>query len=187
MGDPDAPIPGGDLRPPARSATVLPVSSEERVEDNSGASETSASPLAAESPGLGKSPASDSSSRWWWLLAVALVVEFWVFGHRGEIRVCVGKEGVHDFELIGQPRTDENRWSVPRCEQRLNLGLLSEYDAQVTEATEAACRGATLFKHRGEASACAEATQGWRHDVTASFVAPWDARSRERLLWFLYD
>lgn len=101
--------------------------------------------------------------------------------------MCVGKAEVHDFDLVGQPRDDANRWRVPRCESRLNLGLQSEYDAQVTEATKAACRGATLFRHHGEAQACAAEAEGWQHQVSTTFVLPWDARSRERLFWFLYD
>lgn len=132
------------------------------------------------------SPSTGGSNRWWWLLAVAILVEFWLFGHRGEVQVCVGKTGIHDFALVGQTRDDTNRWNFPRCEERLNLGLDSELRAQVADATQSACRGATMFRHRGEASACAEGTQGWEHRVSTSFVPPWDARYRERLLWFFY-
>jgi len=124
---------------------------------------------------------------WWWaLLAIALVVEFWMFGRRGEIQVCVGKAEVHRFELLGKARTDENRWAFPRCEKRLNLGLRSSYDAQVADATKAACRGATLFKLRKEGKPCEQATDGWKHRVRTEFVPPWDARYRRELFWFFY-
>lgn len=167
-------------------------------EEAAGASKDGAGTAAAQTaPGdatSGSSPATSvsppnlakGSSAWWWFVPVFIVAEFWLFGHRGEIHVCVGKTGVHDFSLVGEPRNDTNRWKFPRCEERLNIGLRSELEAQVADATQAACRGATTFHHRGEASACAEGTQGWEHSVTTSFVPPWDARYYERLLWFFY-
>lgn len=132
---------------------------------------------------------SDKSGRdrgWWWLLGVVLVIEFVLFGYRGEIQVCVGKEGVHDFDNLGQPRTDENRWAFPRCEKRLNLGLLSDYDVAVEGATEAACRGATTVQLRDENKTCVAGERGWEHRIETTFVPPWDSRYLQEMFWFLY-
>lgn len=124
--------------------------------------------------------------RWWMLLLGVLVIEFYVYGSRGEIEVCVGKAGEHDFALLGQERTDANRWKFPRCEQRENLGLRSNYDAMVEDAAKGACRGQTMLRNRGEGKACAEQTDGWSRQVQAHFVWPWDRRYYEHLLWFVY-
>jgi hypothetical protein len=121
----------------------------------------------------------------WWLLPVAMVVEFWVYGHNGYIDVCVGKEGHTDFTLKDQARTDENRWKFPRCERRTNLGLRSHYDERVEEATKVACRGATLFRFQGEAKACEAGESGWTREVTSRFTPPWDPAYYEHLFWFL--
>lgn len=125
------------------------------------------------------------ASKLWWLLPAAVVIEFWAYGRNGYVDVCVGKEGQTDFSLADQERTDENRWSFPRCETRLNLGLRSEFDTKVKEGTEAACRGATLFKNRGEAKQCEAATEGWTHVVTGRMAWPWDRNYYEHLFWFL--
>lgn len=124
--------------------------------------------------------------RWWYLLLVVLVVEFYVYGSRGEIQVCVGKEGQHDFALLGQERTDANRWRFPRCETRENLGLRSNYDDAVEAAAKGACRGQTMLRNRGEGEACLEQKDGWSHRVQTSFIPPWDRRYYEHLLWFFY-
>lgn len=125
------------------------------------------------------------SSKLWWLLPIAVVVEFWFYGHNGYLDVCVGKEGQTDFALAGSDRTDENRWKFPRCETELNLGLRSEYDDKVAAATKAACRGATLFRNRGESAQCERQENGWQRQVDARFCPPWDPNYYEHLFWFL--
>ncbi|MEM6292942.1 MAG: hypothetical protein AAGA54_16830 [Myxococcota bacterium] len=125
-------------------------------------------------------------SRWWYALLLILVVEFYVYGRRGEIEVCVGKEGVHDFALLGQERDDTNRWKFPRCETRVNLGLKSNYELLVEDAAKNACRGQTMLKHRGEGPACVKQTQSWQHQTQTSFIPPWDRRYYEHLLWFAF-
>lgn len=126
-----------------------------------------------------------SRGRWWWVLPVAAVVEFWFYGYRGHIEACVGKRGETDFDLVGKERTDENRWRFPRCEQRINLGLRSNYDARVEEAVRVACRGATLFRHQGEQDACMEGRDGWEVRIDTSHCPPWHAHYYEHLFWFL--
>lgn len=124
-------------------------------------------------------------SRLWWALPILMVVEFYAYGHNGRLQICVGKQGHTDFSLVGQERTDENRWSFPRCETRLNLGLRSEHDEKVAEGLAVACRGATIFRHQGESKACVAGEQGWEHRVEGSFVPPWDPAYYEHLFWFL--
>lgn len=121
----------------------------------------------------------------WWLLPIAMVIEFWVYGRNGYIDVCVGKEGHTDFSLRDQARTDENRWKFPRCESRTNLGLRSHYDERVEEATKVACRGATLFRFQGEADRCEAGEAGWAREVSSRFCPPWDPAYYEHLFWFL--
>lgn len=125
-------------------------------------------------------------SRWWYALLIILVVEFWVYGRRGEIEVCVGKQDTHDFALIGQERTDDNRWKFPRCETRENLGLRSNYELLVEDATATSCRGQTMLRFRGEGPACVGQKDGWQTQVQSHFIPPWDRRYYEHLLWFLF-
>lgn len=126
-------------------------------------------------------------SRWWVILIVVLVAEFYVYGRRGEIEVCVGKQGVHDFSLMGQERTDDTRWKFPRCESRVNLGLRSQYDELVEDATNVACRGATLFRNRGEGPQCVAQESEWQRQIETSYIWPWDSRYYRHLLWFAFD
>ncbi len=130
-------------------------------------------------------PARRRAALLWWALPILMVVEFYAYGHGGRLEICVGKEGDTDFALVGQARTDENRWKFPRCETRENLGLRSQRDAKVSEGIEAACRGATIFRHQGETKACIAGEQGWQHRVESHFVPPWDPAYYRHLFWFL--
>lgn len=123
--------------------------------------------------------------KWWWFLIAALLIEFWLYGRRGHIEVCVGKNGETDFALVGQERTDENRWKFPRCEQRLNLGLKSHFDDATKESIAVACRGATIFHHQGETKACVAADKGWVHRIDVGHCPPWHDHFVEHLFWFL--
>lgn len=124
-------------------------------------------------------------ARLWWLLPIAMVVEFYAYGHDGRLEICVGKRGEVDFELLGQERTDDNRWQFPRCETRDNLGLRDREDELVPEAIALACRGATIFRNRGEAKECVAGEKDWEHRVERSFVPPWDPAYYRHLFWFL--
>ncbi len=125
------------------------------------------------------------TSKLWWALPILMLVEFYMYGHNGRLEICVGKDGDTDFSLVGQERTDENRWKFPRCETRLNLGLRSEREARVEEGIKVACRGATIFRHQGEAKACVSGDKGWIHQVEGHFVPPWDKAYYQHLFWFL--
>lgn len=121
----------------------------------------------------------------WWLLPIAIVIEFGIYGHDGRLEICVGKTGTTDFSLVGQTRSDENRWKFPRCETRDNLGLRDREPQLVPPAIEQACRGATIFAHAGEAKACVAQQEGWEHRVEGHFVPPWNPAYYEHLFWFL--
>jgi hypothetical protein len=147
------------------------------VEDEAAAKASAPKPAAP--------PARRRASRLWWALPVLMVVEFYVYGRDGRLEICVGKEADTDFSLVGQERTDENRWKFPRCETRENLGLRSQREAKVAEGLEVACRGATIFRHQGQAKACVAGEEGWQHRVEGHFVPPWDPSYYRHLFWFL--
>jgi hypothetical protein len=154
------------------------------VDAAAGTAATGASPSAATVPAT----AVEATRRripWWWILLGLMVVEFWVYGRRGYVEVCVGKQGETDFSLGDAPRTDENRWKFPRCEERTNLGLVSKYDDVVTEATSVACRGATIFRNQGQGKQCVAGEAGWQHRVLSRQTPPWDRAFYEHLFWFL--
>jgi hypothetical protein len=172
-GDPGASSPA--------AAAAAPVDASPAPDPTSADTDLPKAPLAST-----PTPVRRSRLSWlWWALPVVMVVEFYVYGHDGRLEICVGKEGDTDFSLVGQERTDANRWKFPRCETRENLGLRSQRDAKVTEGIEAACRGATIFRHQGEAKACVAGQQGWQHRVEGHWVPPWDRAYYEHLFWFL--
>ena len=69
----------------------------------------------------------------------------------------------------------------------MNLGLRSQYDDLVEDATNVACRGATLFRNRGEGPQCVAQESEWQRQIETSYIWPWDSRYYEHLLWFFYD
>jgi hypothetical protein len=171
--------------PPAGAADAVEEGEAEPEEPARGAK---AAPAEAEPARVVPKPATPvrrRASRLWWALPVLMVVEFYVYGHDGRLEICVGKEADTDFSLVGQERTDENRWKFPRCETRENLGLRSQHDAKVAEGLEVACRGATIFRHQGQAKACVAGEEGWQHRVEGHFVPPWDPSYYRHLFWFL--
>jgi len=157
---------------------VAASSASEAGSDESGSAQRRSSQSAAH-------PSPRRSSRLWWALPILMLVEFYFYGHDGRLEVCVGVQDETDFSLVGQERTDENRWKFPRCETRLNLGLRTHEQEKTDEALKIACRGATIFRHQGEAKACVAGEKGWQHHVEGSFVPPWDPAYYEHLFWFL--
>lgn len=127
-----------------------------------------------------------SRARFVWPLVLGVgLLELWIFGNKGEIQVCVAREGEHDFSLIGQPRTDENTRRYPTCEKRFDLGLRGHYDERVEDAALHACRRATILRGRDHTIACFLQRGGWQHRIETRWVAPWEAPYYERLFWFL--
>ena len=122
---------------------------------------------------------------WLAIILVIAAVELFLFGSRGRIEVCVAKDGVHDFDLVGTPRTEDNTARYPSCETRLNIGMKSRYDDLETDAVVQACRRANMFRGKEAILTCAVQADGWKHRVTATFVKPWEPEYRKRLFWFL--
>lgn len=122
---------------------------------------------------------------WLAIILVIAAVELFLFGNRGRIQVCVAKEGVHDFDLVDTPRTDDNAARYPSCETRLNIGMKSRYDDLKTDAVVQACRRANMFRGKEAILTCAVEADGWTHRVTADFVKPWEPEYRDKLFWFL--
>ncbi len=187
----------GEPEDPASDGAAAKASDDEDDEDDAGeqpdpasdGAESSAAAKASDderSPARAPTPAKKGwGSRLWWALPIAMVIEFYAYGHNGRLEICVGKEGHTDFSLVGQERTDHNRWKFPRCETRENLGLRSQYDERVAEGLKVACRGATIFRHQGEAKECVAGNKGWQHRISGHFVPPWDPAYYEHLFWFL--
>jgi hypothetical protein len=132
-----------------------------------------------------ESPSGRGRYVWLALLAVGLF-ELWLFGRRGHIEVCVAKEGVHDFALLGQKRTDENTRRFPTCEKRLNLGITSSFDDAREEAMLRACHRANILRGKQATLVCAIEEDGWQHRLTVEHCPPWHDHYYQRMLWFLY-
>jgi hypothetical protein len=130
-------------------------------------------------------PASRFGGKIWFVLLGVALLEVWLFGRRGHVEVCVGKQGVHDFALLGQTRTDENSRRFPTCEKRQNIGIASKYDAAVEDATLHACRRANILFGKDAILLCAVKEDGWEHRVTAEQCPPWHDHYYQRLFWFL--
>ena len=154
--------------------------------DDGGDDDAPARPETSSKQSAAAAPKRGLFSRVWWLLPLVMVVEFYAYGRNGVIEVCVGKEGQTDFNLRpGDERTDDTRWKFPRCETRYDLGLRSNADEAIDDALDKACRGATLFQHRGEMEACQGEADGWKHEIDKRFCPPWDPHYYEHLFWFL--
>jgi hypothetical protein len=149
----------------------------------------------------------DQPSKWsrylWVALVVAGVFELWLFGYRGHIEVCVGRQGEHDFALLGTPRNDDNTRRFPTCEKRLNIGITGKFDKQQEDAMIHACRRATILRGKRAALECAIGNKGikglegikgiksidgakaWEHRTTTGWCPPWHDHYYKRLFWFL--
>lgn len=121
----------------------------------------------------------------WPVLLLVGLFEVWMFGRRGHIEVCVAKEGVHDFALLEQKRTDENTRQYPSCERRLNLGITSDYDEAHQDAMLKACHRANILRGKEATLICAIEEDGWKHRVTTTHCPPWHDHYYQRMFWFL--
>lgn len=126
--------------------------------------------------------------RWFWVgLVVVGSIELFIYGYRGDLEVCVGRAGVTDFALQGQPRTEESRGKHPECHRARNIGLRSGYDDAVQESAILACKRATLFQGQDVLLQCAAGLAPFEHRVEARFVWPWEPDYYRRLFWFLFS
>jgi hypothetical protein len=141
-------------------------------------------PRVAESERKG---ATRGRGRFLWIAIAAFgLAELWLFGAKGDIRVCVARDGEHDFSLVDTPRTEDNTQRYPSCERRLNVGLRSHFEERVEDAMLHACRRATILRGKEATIACALEEAGWTHRVEAKWVPPWDAAYYKRLFWFFF-
>jgi hypothetical protein len=140
--------------------------------------------VAAAAQPAAAAPKKDRSTLYWTIAVISLVLlELYFYGRRGALRVCVAKEGVHDWALIGQQRNDQNRWKFPFCEERRNLGLRSEFDDLAFQAVKTACHRATLMHFKNEKDSCIAMEKGWRRKVITRQIMPWEKSFYRRLFW----
>lgn len=120
------------------------------------------------------------------VLLTAIAFELWLLGRNGEVRICVGRAGVTDFDLIGAARTEANFRKIPVCESRFNVGFKSELEPRSEEALYLACRKATLLEGQEARAMCFGSMGDWKKHVTIRHVRPWEQEYLRRLLWFFY-
>lgn len=192
-------------QPPAdESAVAAPDGEQEEPQEPSDASPTAS--LVSDVPGAGggsaaiKNEGSESAARkagaqgegrddkdrtfWFWVAGIVLIlgIELYVFGHNGEIEVCVGVEGVTDWAQKDQPRTAENFRKAPVCAQRVNLGMYPGTQEAAEAALNDACKRATMMQ-TGALQHCIRREKQWTRRVEKQQVPPWDPRLYRRLLW----
>lgn len=121
---------------------------------------------------------------WLWVVGIAsiLAVELYVYGHNGQIEVCVGIEGVTDFAERNQPRNAANFRSAPQCSRRLNLGMYEGTQELSQAALQEACARATV-QNRDAMPDCLRRDKKWTRQVYKEQVPPWDPRLYRKLLW----
>ncbi len=145
----------------------------------------------AAAPSDASSPTGDAApkpgrARYLWVVLLGIgLLEVWLFGRRGHVEVCVAKEGVHDFALIGQKRTDANTRQYPTCDKRLNLGITSSYEDAVKDAELHACHRANILRGKEATLICAIEQEGWQHRLTEQHCPPWHDHYYKRMFWFL--
>ncbi len=134
-------------------------------------------------PTSGKDESETSGRFWLWIAGffVVMSVELYVYGHAGEIQICVGQEGVTDFALVGAPRTLEGFAKIPICSNAENLGMWSRRTEAETFALKDACRKAAPARP-AVAEECRRHDGRWRRQVSVKQVPPWDRRLYRRIL-----
>lgn len=178
-----------DRRSDDESSEDTSANADEPKEDDDESEDDESGERAAEGSSASRERKKTDDSRrfpWGWLLLAAGVLELYAFGARGEVEVCVAKDGVHDFALLGTPRTDQNRARFPSCETRLNLGVFGDFEKREEEAMYLACRRATILGGKRDTATCA-AKIGWSHRSTSQQIWPWDRRFYRQLFWFLFS
>jgi hypothetical protein len=115
-------------------------------------------------------------------IAVILCVELLIYGYNAEIEVCVGIEGVTQWELKDQPKAPETYRKGPICSKRMNLGMYEGNDEQSQTALREACSRATV-SNRDALPDCIRRDKKWARQVYKKQIPPWDKRFYRRLLW----
>ena len=118
---------------------------------------------------------------WFWLsVAVLFCAELYVFGHDGELSACVGKEGTHDFSLIGGEHDESQRWALPYCQSGENLGMVSHREELAARARNISCQQAAALQFPEEEESCRNSQDGWKLQYRGKQIYPWSARFVKR-------
>jgi hypothetical protein len=172
---------GTSDKPTEASKGASDSADEHATAGNNQATADKASTDAAESP----KPAPKKSIPayvWGGVIVLLLSLELFAYGHNGNIRVCVGRKGITDFEQLDKPRKGNIASGYPFCVESLNLGMYSRSDEVAKGALDVACsRAATLL--RGEKSECIRKDKDWIRKVDKSTIPPWDPRFYRRLFF----
>lgn len=123
---------------------------------------------------------------WMAVIGVLLTVELYVFGKNGYIDVCVGRDGVTDFGLVGKSATPETGSKAPLCERRHNLGMRSHYDEELKTGLRQACQRANAVFGTHDVTGCIHGKDRWAHWITSEQVPPWHEAFYKQMLWFLF-
>src|SRR5690606_5818065 len=71
---------------------------------------------------------------WAALIFTLLAAELYAYGDNGQVRVCVGRNGITDFAQLDKPRQGNIAAGYPFCVESLNLGMYSRSDDVAKEA-----------------------------------------------------
>lgn len=120
-----------------------------------------------------------------WALGILAVlgVEIYIYGHDGDIEVCVGIEKLTDYSTRAEPRTKANASKHPFCAKRVNLGMWSDGEKQAEAALKEACAAASRVVGAEHRQKCLRRDDPWSRFVEKKQIPPWDPRLYRRLLW----
>jgi hypothetical protein len=120
-----------------------------------------------------------------WALGILclLGIELYVYGHDGDIEVCVGIDKLTDYAIRAEPRTKANATKHPFCAKRVNLGMWSKSDELADAALKEACGAASRVVGAEHRQKCIRRDDPWTRFVEKQQIPPWDPRLYRRILW----
>lgn len=116
-------------------------------------------------------------------ILVLLGIEIYVYGHNGDIEVCVGIDKLTDYTIRAETRTKANATKHPFCAKRVNLGMWSKGDELADAALKEACGAASRVVGAEHRQKCIRRDDPWTRFVEKKQIPPWDPRLYRRLLW----
>lgn len=116
-------------------------------------------------------------------ILVLLGIEIYVYGHDGDIEVCVGIDKLTDYTIRAETRTKANATKHPFCAKRVNLGMWSKSDELADAALKEACGAASRVVGAEHRQKCIRRDDPWTRFVEKKQIPPWDPRLYRRLLW----
>jgi hypothetical protein len=120
-----------------------------------------------------------------WALGILVVlgVEMYIYGHDGDIEVCVGIDKLTDYSIRTEPRSKANASKHPFCAKRVNLGMWNNGEELAEAALKEACGAASRVVGAEHRQKCLRRDDPWSRFVEKQHIAPWDPRLYRRLLW----